>query len=285
MSGDPAIERSVSMRVTSFNIHGAFVPGKASAAQQERSWHRMASYGTSLGLLQEVGHAQIPDWVHGRWDLVAGEVGTCGKSYGWGSVVVADRALNLRTRLDLLENDPWLCLLYDYLIVAEIDLPDGTPTLVASIHAPAVHATKVLESVGSPGAISDEQLKAIAQPGDVAWALDVIYEALRRTCAGRRFIVGGDLNTSRLFDSTSGNGKIPNALFFSRAAKDGWHDCHGELAEERSYLKPGTRPFQLDHLFCDKKTAKSVTRCWVDATGGVEEMSDHAPLLADFDLG
>ena len=274
----------MAIRVTTFNIHGAFVPGKATAAQQARSWHRLASYGSALGLLQEVGHAQIPAWVPDRWDIVAGEIGTCGKSYGWGSVIVADRSLNVRPRSDLLESDPWLCLLYDYLVVAEVDLPDGHPALVASIHAPAVHAKKVLELVGAPGAISDDDLSAVAQPGDVAWALDVIYEALRRTCAGHRFIVGGDLNTSRLFDSSSGTGKITNALFFSRAAKAGWHDCHGELAEERSYLKPGTRPFQLDHLFCDKKTAKSLTTCRVDAGGGVEEMSDHAPLIADFDL-
>lgn len=283
----------VPLRAATFNLHGAFVPGKAGAQQQARSWHRLASYGTTLGLLQEVGHAQIPPWVHDRWSVVAGQIGTCGKSFGWGSAIVADPALNLRPRPDLLVSHPWLCLLYDYLIVAEIDLPDGSPALVASIHAPAVHATEVLELVGSPGAISEDDLAAIAQPGDAAWAVDVIFEALRLACVGKQFIAGGDLNTSRLFDSVSGNGKITNALFFARAAKAGWHDCHGDwavnqaagvgkLAEERTYLKPGTRPFQLDHLFCDRKTAKSLTRCWVDAGGGVEEMSDHAPLLADF---
>lgn len=274
-----------SLRVATFNIHGAFVPGRASAAQQKRSWHRLASYGPSLGLLQEVGHAQIPRWVPERWDLIAGEIGVCGKSQGWGSAIVADRSLNLRPRTDLLETDPWLCLLYDYVVLAEIELPDGVPALVATVHAPAVHATKLLSTnLGKPDAISPEELEAIAQPGDVAWALDIAFEAIRRTCHGHRFIVGGDLNTSRLFDSASKNGKITNALFFSRAAHAGWHDCHGHLAEERSYLKPGTLPYQLDHLFCDQSTAKYLSRCWVDRGGGVEEMSDHAPLLADFDF-
>lgn len=271
------------LRVTTFNIHGAFVPGRASAAQQARSWHRLASLGTSLGLVQEVGHAQIPSWVTDRWDLIAGEIGTCGKAQGWGSAVVADHSLNLRPRPDLLADDPWLCLVYDYVVVAEVDLPDGTPAIVASVHAPAVTAKKLLDvSLGQPGAIDDATLAAIAQPGDAAWALDVMYEAIRRNCEGRPFIVGGDLNTSRLFDSSSSNGKITNTLFFSRAAKAGWHECHGGGNEERSYLKPGTLPYQLDHVFCDRATAKHLDRCWVDASGGVEEMSDHAPLLADF---
>lgn len=272
------------MRLTTFNLNGAFHGRRSTSAQQERSWHHLAALGTDLALVQEAGVAAIPQWARDRWDLLEGEMGTCDKAHGWGSVIAANPALHLRPRPDLLE-DPWLCLLYDYVVVGEIDLPDGTPAVVASVHTVASTAADFLgDAEGIPGVISGDDLERIAQPEDEAWVLDVAFHALHRNTAGGRFFIGGDWNTSRLWDAAGRDGKITNTLFFSRAAKAGWWECAADTNDERSFLRSGTRPHQLDHLFCDPTTGATMTDCGVQHHGLVEEITDHAPLVADFEF-
>lgn len=272
------------LRLTTFNLNGAFHGNRSTSVEQERAWHHLAALGTDLALVQEAGGAAIPAWARDRWDLLAGEKGTCAKSGGWGSVIAADPSLNLRPRPDLLD-DPWLCLLYDYVVVGEIDLPDGTPAVVASVHTVASTAAAFLgDPAGIPGVINSDDLARIAQPGDEAWVLDIAFHALHRNTAGSRFIIGGDWNTSRLWDAAGRDGKITNTLFFSRAAKAGWWECAADSNEERTFLRPGTRPHQLDHLFCDATTGAAMTGCGVPRHPLVDEVTDHAPLVADFQL-
>jgi hypothetical protein len=264
------------VRIASFNLGGANVPGKRSRMQQERSWHWLAANGVDLGLVQEEEHAAVPQWVAERWSVVRGEVGR------WGSAIVADPSLNLRARDDLVAADSWLTLLYDYVVVGEVDLPDGDPALVASVHAVArTVADFLLIGVpqAAPDVFTDEDLARIAQPGDVAWVLDVIFHALARSFAGRRFIVGGDWNNARLFDEGVA-GEPVAGMFFSRAESQGWVELH-KGPEERTWLRPDHRPFQLDHIFADTKTATKVTSCFAANGWPAEELSDHAPLVAD----
>ncbi len=271
------------LRLTTFNLNGAFHGGRSTPDQQQRAWHHLAALGTCLGLIQEVGHDHIPAWVPERWDLLLGEIGTCDKSYRWGSAIVADPALNLRPRPDLLE-DPWLCMLYDYVVAGEIDLPDGETALVASAHTVASTAADFLGAAdGIPGVIDTGDLARIAQPGDDAWVLDIAFEALRRNTPDR-FIIGGDWNTSRLFDAKDRDGNITNTLFFSRAAKAGWWECAAGTNDERTFLRPGTHPYQLDHLFCDPTTGTTMTTCGAARHPLIDDVSDHAPLVADFEF-
>ncbi len=268
------------MRVVTFNLNGAFHNSRATPNQQQRSWHHLAALGADLGLVQEAGHDHVPAWVPDRWDLLTGEVGTCGKEWGWGSAIIADPALNLRARPDLL-TDPWLALLYDYVLVAEIDLPDGAPALVASVHTVARTAPDFLDISGRPDAISADDLARITRDGDEPWVLDIAYEALRRNTP-ERFIIGGDWNTARLFDTKARTGSIANTLFFARAARDGWWECGADANEQRSFLRPGTRPYQLDHLFCDQATGRTETSSTVTHHDLLDDNSDHAPLVTDF---
>lgn len=116
--------------------------------------------------------------------------------------------------------DPWLALLYDYVVVGEVDLPDGVPAVVASVHTVASTATDFLHRSDAESDMAEAaDFDRIAQPGDEAWVPDIAFEALRRNADGHRFIIGGDWNTSRLFDAKDRDGKITNTLFFSRAAK------------------------------------------------------------------
>jgi len=205
------------------------------------------------------------------------------KQQAWGSAIVARPEFGLRPLAELVDDDPWLRVLYDYVIVGEIDLPDGSPVRVASIHAIARELGPWLASWGKEQVVPDDARSALAVPGIEAWVADLAFEAVRRNVEGGRFIAGGDWNTSRLFDEDDTWPVPANTLFFKRMRDADWADCHGGKPEERSYLKAGTRPLQLDHLFCDRTTAGSLTECSVWLDHAVAEASDHAPLVADFE--
>ena len=181
-----------------------------------------------------------------------------------------------------------LRLLYDYAIFGEIDLPDGSKALVFSIHAPAKSLQQHLEQMGYADALTPEEIKAMGQVGETPWALDLFFAEINALVKGRRFIGGGDLNNSRLFDldpNLRKRGQLPfSTMFFTRARDAGWFECHGQKNEERSYLNPRSRPYQLDHLFCDKATYEKMVDCSVRADWVGYELSDHAPLVTDFKL-
>ena len=77
----------------------------------------------------------------------------------------------------------------------------------------------------------------LAQPSDKPWTLDLVFRALSDAVAGRRFIVGGDWNNSRLFDSDPSlrkKGMLPvSTMFFTRAQDHGWVECRRGQNEER----------------------------------------------------
>jgi endonuclease/exonuclease/phosphatase family metal-dependent hydrolase len=267
------------MRIVSWNVHGA--PAGATNRQLERAWYHLAALDADLVLLQEVRHSVIPEWVRAEWDLVLGKTGAHGKTGNWGSAIAAKRALNLRDREDLLPEDSWLSAVYDYVVTAEIDLDGVTQALVASVHAPAMPAKKMLEVLGKPDAIGDLALAAVGFEPDPPWSTDVIFRALDDV-KGDRFIIGGDWNLSRLFDRDK---VVPtNAMFFSRAVQSKWVEVLGKANEERSFFRDGNLPYQLDHVFSDRKTDDAVKSgaVWADETA--LEISDHAPIVIDLEL-
>ncbi len=266
------------MRIVSWNMHGA--PAGATNRQLERAWHHLGALDPDVILLQEIRHSVIPDWVREEWDLIVGEVGLHAKTGNWGSGVAVRRALNLRPREDLLPEESWLSVAYDYVVIGEIDLTPTEPALLASVHAPAMRAEKMLELLGKQGAIETEQLVASAIEPTNPWSTDVIFHGLDRV-KGRRFIFGGDWNTSRLFDR---NQKVPaNALFFSRAHEQGWVEVMGKANETRSFFRSDNLPYQLDHVFADATTESKILSCGVWADPAALETSDHAPLVIDLE--
>lgn len=274
------------LRVVNFNIHGAKVPGRKSHAVQERTWHLLAAYGADLALVQEVEIKAIPERAWQRWSIIHGDKATYGNDWpGWGSVIAADYSLNLRPRLDLLEHR-FARPIYDYATFGEVDLPDGAPALISSVHAPARRLDDYLKMMGKTGALNSDEATAIAQDGDKPWALDLFFAAIAAEVKGQRFLVGGDWNNSRLFDLDRGlrkQGQPPfSTMFFTRAFDAGWKECHGDKNEEQSYFKADTLPYQLDHLSCDQKTFKQKVDCSVRADWIVHELSDHAPLVTNF---
>jgi exonuclease III len=102
---------------------------------------------------------------------------------------------------------------------------------------------------------------------------------------GDSFVVSGDWNTARLFDTMYPD-KWPNAGadFFRAAAGWGWCESlrknHPE--EVQTYLDPNSAPYELDHMFTDARLHGALTRCDVVEEASIRELSDHAPIIAEF---
>jgi endonuclease/exonuclease/phosphatase family metal-dependent hydrolase len=111
--------------------------------------------------------------------------------------------------------------------------------------------------------------------------LEATFDAIRAECSGKRFVVGGDINTAR-----SAEGFWPgygHAEFWDRLELAGFHSSYWvEFGDEAiTYVYP-RGPFigQADHVFIDEQTAGSV-----HVSSRVDEnqpnLSDHRPLVVD----
>jgi endonuclease/exonuclease/phosphatase family metal-dependent hydrolase len=102
----------------------------------------------------------------------------------------------------------------------------------------------------------------------------------------RAFVIGGDLNASRGFDAVYGGKRY--ATFFADVTKRGFHDClfalHG--AESQSFWGPAAKhAYQLDHVFVDARSGKSVKTARVIDTPETRRLSDHGPVVIDLTDG
>jgi hypothetical protein len=116
----------------------------------------------------------------------------------------------------------------------------------------------------------------------VPWVNDVAFHHLRQVVNGRRFLVGADLNTSRLFADGG-------PAFFRRAAEAGWVDVVSEFHGDQvpTFLTSRSHLHQLDYLFCDQATAAALHRVEIvtsvtDRLG--DKTSDHAIVKATFEV-
>jgi hypothetical protein len=115
------------------------------------------------------------------------------------------------------------------------------------------------------------------------WQIQAIAFELRRLLAASRFIVGGDLNSSLLLD---GDQPGRNATLFANLAAAGLVDLRPRhhAAEQQTWFHGNDRPLQLDHVFADIDTEKTMTSWRVaplPVTNG-RALSDHAPIIIEF---
>lgn len=262
------------MRIISWNLHGASVPGRASNEKQMRAWEYMRELDADLILAQEASLSALPTWVGEQWTFVAGEVGRFRKNWNWGSIIAVKRELSLVPHHESLE-DAWLAQLYDLVLVGQVQLTTG-PVVVASVHTVAVSVRDWLRDYATSLSLSDNELENLRRPHskEAPYLNDLAFTALVRTIGDRPFVVAGDWNTCRKYRG--------GPEFFSRAKSHGWIECH-EPPEEQTYFGKSVGGYQLDHAFVDQRTAASVIGCQIDANSVVRGLSDHAPMVIDLD--
>jgi hypothetical protein len=232
----------------------------------DQAWHYLLGLGPDLAFLQEA----VPSaWVRGEGTLVHGPYTR------WGSLVFSPRFPLEPFRLP---QGSHLRALGSYLAFGVVSLPDGSEAFVASVHAVAREATRAQ--------LGDIDPVAAARPSaGRARVNDVVFAGLAEFVRDRQFIIAGDWNTARLFDSS--NPGTAGAEFFARARERGWFECVWEKRGEevQTWFRAGDRPYQLDHAFCDPALGNRLQTVRVATEAAADlGLSDHAPLILDFEV-
>ena len=117
-------------------------------------------------------------------------------------------------------------------------------------------------------------------PGDYKENRRVVVQKLRKLTAGKRFVVGGDVNAARHWDTVYGG--RTHAEFFATLGRCGFHDCHWAQhgREVQSFWgRQAKEAYQCDHIFTDTTTGEGLIRaCAVIDNAEVRALSDHGPL-------
>ena len=257
------------MKVISWNMAAGF---RHDAARHDRAWAWLADQNADVCLVQEVidPRAARKDW---------GSVVFASK-YGkpWGSAVLT-RAEGY-VRYEPAENQPFLHHLQGAACVAKPPSSD-LPWLV-SIHSSATSYTA--SELQKPDFPSLEGLARCSEQG--LWEMELAIHELGPMLHGQSFIAGGDLNSALLFDTTYGGNE--NERLFANIKSAGFYDLRPvSTPEQRTFFRPGTGDYQLDHVYADSATAAQVST-WQVVSGLVDvedAPSDHAPIIVTLELG
>jgi len=253
------------MRVVSWNM-GMARQSHHRPGLHDQAWHYLLGLGPDLAFVQE---ALPPSWVRSEGALIQGPFTQ------WGSAIFSPRYPIERF---LLPDETPLRALGSYLALGLASLPDGSDALVASVHAVDRKATKAQLGNLDPASVA-------RTPRTHPWVSDVVFVGLDSLIRRRQFIVAGDWNTARRFGSRRSS-RMAEA-FFRRARGREWFECINEKSgqEMRTWFRSGSQPSQIDHAFCNHALHEKLqgVRVGTDAAEHLE-LSDHAPLILDFDI-
>lgn len=102
----------------------------------------------------------------------------------------------------------------------------------------------------------------------------------------KKILIGGDFNADEALDQKQGN--RAHHLFFERLKDFGFYDCCKKFNPERVQTlrhKHSSFPWQNDYLFAGKSLFNACTSSKVIDDPNLYEISDHNPIVAEFDLG
>jgi len=258
------------MRIISWNMGGGFGHDQAEHA---RAWDWVRGYEADVFLLQE---AVPPDWTvdSGEFATVHWREKANASVPRWGSGVFTRSTGWLTYEPD--EQFPWLGTLAGSCAIAYPAMDDVDLWLI-SLHS---SATALNADV-----VATEGLSGVPRCDDARWwEIDLIADSLARLLDGRRFLAGGDLNSSLLLDR---GGRAANRRLFDNLRNADFTDLRTPThpaPEPQTFFRPGTRPLQLDYFVADEQTAARATGWTVlaDVVTGLG-LSDHAPIQIDVD--
>jgi exonuclease III len=122
-----------------------------------------------------------------------------------------------------------------------------------------------------------------ASKGNQYTEIEIFAHEFKRIAGEAKFVVGGDLNLSLLWDQGRRNNM--SREIFANLSSQGFHDLGSikHKKEIQTYWKTNTGPFQLDHLFSDEETATRLSAFTVYREIVTERnWSDHAPVVLEF---
>jgi len=262
------------MRVVSWNLAYMKPAGFKKVENRRRQWEFLGALQPDIAMLQECRPADLTNLA--RLEM-KNEYKVLGKiPLHW----IACSALLLRSDFiaeHLTPSSSWLEYLSGYLCRASFNIY-GRKILIASVHTPA-------KVVNDPRVSQDDHAKIKRPSLDRAWHNDLAAAALADISVGfDGFIISGDWNTARLFDKTMGGTAC--AEFFAMRANNGWCESLRKFYadEVQTFLAPKGKPYELDHMFTDSALYEKLVSCEVMRCEMIDNLSDHAPIVANFDL-
>jgi endonuclease/exonuclease/phosphatase family metal-dependent hydrolase len=259
--GGESIEE-MALRVITWNM-GYATPASYKSHVDE-GWQWLLAREPDVAFVQE---AHVPDWARARRPILYEP------SYptsAWGSAIVTREELT--PKMVLSEDFPWLRYFFGRVVLASVIL-DGLEVLVGSIHAQAEPQDEsrldktVLEKTKRRWTTS-------------VWEVDLIFHDLVPFLQGRSFIVGGDLNADPVMDETLS--KVGgNRAFFSDLGTAGLLNCSRE--PQQTFFASGKKPYQLDYLFASADWHDRLSKCAASGYEDFATLSDHVPLIAEFE--
>ena len=261
------------MLVVSWNM--AMASPRIGIARREEAWSYLRGLNSDIALVQEAWNPKeiFPD------HAIVWEPAYEGKP--WGSAIIT--RYNLESTVDVAMMDPALTDLVKrfrgQVVAAKLRLDNNGSLVTISVHTPARTVPRKDVPLDVFPVIKLKQNRWI-------WRADVIYGALRHLPEkGDRFIMGGDWNTSRLFDKMYG--PRGNEEFFQRMSDAHFRDCRERFFpdEQRTWFRSEDAHYQLDHVFCDSLSAANIKEeggYRIDPTPAENGLSDHAAVIVEF---
>ena len=215
-----------------------------------------------------------PEWMGGHFNFLP-------TKRGWGTGIWSRFKFDSQSEIPDLDKTELSSIdnaLTGYICGAKITLPKFGQCSFISIHAyPSKVDEKYLHKLQKE-VLKTENAKDV-WPGDLIWWL-----TRKLTKSTNQVIIGGDWNTSLLFDKVYG--PRGNLGFFSRMKETGWFDALKKFSSDeiQTYYKKNSGPYQLDHIFLTEELYKDLKDGRVQNSNQILSASDHAPVLLDFDI-
>lgn len=246
---------------------------------RRRQWSLLAELAPDIALLQECRPSDLPrlapPWMAGAYDVVH----SIPPRQSAGSAVLARKSF-LPAPCDRASlpgtEQRWLAFLGGYVATAQLNLSGGV------LNAASVHA---LAGDIDHESVTDADHAAIRGPSSARGRYnDMAAAALLPLTRSGSFVIGGDWNVALLFDANYPSTAPASAEFFEARARANWHHALRKFSEQevRTYLDPQSDGYELDHLFTDQGLHEALSRCAVPGDPSLSQLSDHAPLIADF---
>ena len=254
------------------------------ASSNSAAWEFLKHQAPHIALLQEV--TKLPDWIldsfynHQVYPRFFG-----GHRAKFSTAILSKWPL--KTSPFLNSSLEWVNSIHraqdGWIVECETTPKNGEPIRLVSVHSPAFPVPKeTLEGID----ISSIQLKNNPD----LWFTEILWSLLSNKTIDDRvlWIVGGDFNTSVLFDEPRDRG---NRLVIQRMIELGLTEClsHSECKPVPTFKPPiGSVIHQLDYCYVNKPLMNRYVHTHVPdqpeifGNGQSKALSDHLPIVCEF---
>lgn len=263
------------MKILTWNVRKASASSKA-------LWNIVRLADPDIALLQEL--KSVPNWIKDQFhtSIVAPKYFS-GTLAPFSNAVLAKWPIQLESSLS--SSLGWVNSIHQqtgWLLACQVEQSPTQIFRVICVHSPAFPIPKEQ--------YKDYDVTGIKLPTNPSlWFTEILWSLLKDSMKGKvsNWIVGGDFNTSVLFDQPKdkGNGKV-----ICRLNQLGLTDClkyHLGKSVPTFRTPVGSFRHQLDYCYVSNSLLKRLKAAWVlsdaEVFGREKMLSDHLPIICEFD--